>query len=84
MKYLFTFTPKVKMLLFFVIPFLSTFQSVFCGENFIVGGVEVDPPGKWPWQGSLTFEGSHQCGGVLISEQFVITAAHCIDMAADV
>src|SRR5579859_3007270 len=58
----------------------------------IVGGVEVSPRGKYPWQVALVsplhwwqslFFGStyrdHQfCGGALIDASWVLTAAHCM------
>ena len=45
------------------------------GFGRIVGGTEAKPH-SWPWMVSLQ-SGSHFCGGSLINNQWVLTAAHC-------
>ncbi|XP_037374001.1 chymotrypsinogen 2-like [Talpa occidentalis] len=50
---------------------------VFTGIERIVNG-KITFPGSWPWQVSLQYStGFHYCGGSLISESWVVTAAHC-------
>ncbi|NWV71641.1 FA11 factor, partial [Malurus elegans] len=46
----------------------------------IVGGTDSSP-GEWPWQVSLHARLSrqrHLCGGSIISNQWILTAAHCV------
>ncbi|XP_074897739.1 coagulation factor XI-like isoform X3 [Buteo buteo] len=46
----------------------------------IVGGTDSSP-GEWPWQVSLHVKLSrqrHLCGGSIISNQWILTAAHCV------
>jgi len=56
--------------------------SIFClEEGRIIGGEEAGVKDA-PWQVSLrNFLGgiSHFCGGTIISEEWVLTAAHCMD-----
>ena len=52
-------------------------------EGRIVGGTEVDGIRQYPWQMSLAtgFMGlfyQHRCGAALISDKWVLSAAHCL------
>ncbi|XP_047486380.1 chymotrypsin BI [Penaeus chinensis] len=46
----------------------------------IVGGVEATPH-SWPHQAALFIDDMYFCGGSLISNEWVLTAAHCMDGA---
>uniref|UniRef100_A0A673GSA8 pancreatic elastase II n=1 Tax=Sinocyclocheilus rhinocerous TaxID=307959 RepID=A0A673GSA8_9TELE len=47
----------------------------------VMGGKDACPH-SWPWQISLQYRSGgswyHHCGGTLISEEWVLTAAHCL------
>ncbi|XP_041515031.1 serine protease 48 [Microtus oregoni] len=58
----------------------KTLQSV-CGRPVYSGRIVGGQPaalGRWPWQVSLQYDQTHVCGGSLVSERWVVTAAHCI------
>ncbi|KAF4104359.1 chymotrypsin-like protease CTRL-1 [Onychostoma macrolepis] len=51
-------------------PVISGYSKIVNGENAV--------PGSWPWQVSLQqSNGFHFCGGSLINQYWVVTAAHC-------
>ncbi|XP_069675229.1 serine protease nudel-like [Periplaneta americana] len=47
-------------------------------EGRVVGGT-ASKPGAWPWVVALYRDGQFHCGGVLLQESWVMTAAHCVD-----
>jgi len=54
-----------------------------CGEGLadrIVGGDEADP-NSIPWQVAMVYANSNsiRCGGTILCDKFVMTAAHCVD-----
>ncbi|XP_047532122.1 transmembrane protease serine 9-like [Vanessa atalanta] len=52
-----------------------------CGErneaSRIVGGVET-AVNEFPWVARLTYFNKFYCGGMLINDRYVLTAAHCV------
>lgn len=54
----------------------STFPQA---KGYIIGGKQSDP-GQWPFLAALLFKTTRQffCGGNLITDRHVLTAAHCV------
>ncbi|XP_053698575.1 trypsin-1-like [Sabethes cyaneus] len=52
-----------------------------CGVSLvtsrIVGGIKADI-NEFPWMAMLLYRGTFYCGGSLISDRYVLTAAHCV------
>lgn len=71
--------------LLLVIPFyvcitclVSSVSSLNIPNKRIIGGQEASNH-SYPYQVSLQDSGTHFCGGSIISDTFVLTAAHCVD-----
>lgn len=51
-------------------------NTVLASKARIVGGQDAER-GQFPYQISLSYFGSHVCGGILIDERHCLTAGHC-------
>jgi len=60
-------------------------QRAHKGGVDIIGGTEVPDPATYSFMASIREDGESICGGSIIANQWIITAAHCVidDSAAD-
>ncbi|XP_043825508.1 transmembrane protease serine 11B-like [Dromiciops gliroides] len=57
-------------------------DDLITGNYRIVNG-KPSKEGEWPWQASLKMNGEHVCGASLISNKWLVSAAHCFAMKND-
>ena len=60
----------------------DTDREIKCGTSVpsyarIVNGV-ITTPGSYPWTVGIQFGDKLYCGGSIISNRFIVTAAHCV------
>lgn len=46
-------------------------------ESRVVGG-KPSQPADWPWMVAMYRDGMFHCGGVVLNQDWVISAAHCV------
>ncbi|XP_055060599.2 transmembrane protease serine 3 [Misgurnus anguillicaudatus] len=61
---------------------VAVLKCIECGSrpavrSRIVGG-NISSLGQVPWQVSLYYQNQHICGGSIISDSWILTAAHCV------
>ncbi|ROT77360.1 putative trypsin-1 [Penaeus vannamei] len=66
---------------FVIQPRVNFDDTCRCGQKAasrIVGGVTTGV-NEWPWQAALMYGSQQFCGGSLINDRYVLTAAHCTE-----
>ncbi|XP_073416792.1 prostasin-like [Dendrobates tinctorius] len=75
-RLLFSLLLSVLPAVVFLNPLLPPTCGSPAGMRRIAGGTDA-AEGAWPWQVSVLYRGGPVCGGSLISDQWVLSAAHC-------
>lgn len=78
----FCFKLHAKMNLISIIFLIPTFIATDASSVRIIGGSKVKP-NEIPYLVSIQSDGKHICGGSILNENFVITAAHCVEDSDD-
>lgn len=71
------FIKMTSLVLFAVALLFSVAVGSPLTENRLFGGQEAKP-GQFPYQVFFRRHGNVKCGGAIISDRFVLTAAHCL------
>ena len=68
-----------KMIISLIFLFFLLINQAITNESRFLKIINGDKASaEWPWMVSLQRENRHFCAGSLISDEFVLTAAHCI------
>ncbi|XP_017562036.1 granzyme F-like isoform X2 [Pygocentrus nattereri] len=67
-----------EMVLFVSLLIISSLHLSGAMESRIIGGNEAKPHSR-PYMVSFQMDNEHKCGGMLITENYVLTSAHCLN-----
>ncbi|VEN37285.1 unnamed protein product [Callosobruchus maculatus] len=68
----------MKSVIFVCYPLFNVALCTIPGHYRIVGGHEASI-NEYPYQASIQFFGRHACGGSILTDRFILTAAHCFE-----
>lgn len=68
---------KINIIFIFIIINIIIFYNSYSQNPVLIGGTQIDIS-EAPWQVSLEADGNHFCGGSILSNQWILTAEHCV------